>query len=1048
MNLRLTMPASDNHQSGPFGWGIGPSSSEGDGARTLRPRSVADIVRSNVFTRFNALLGGLCLIVLIAGQWQDALFGGVLVANTAIGIFQELRSRKKLAKLALVAQPRARVRRSGVLTEIGAGDLVVGDLIEVAAGDQITVDGIMASADSLEIDESLLSGESEAVAKAAGANVMSGSFVVAGQGTYRATHVGPDAYAHRLAAEARRFEPTRSQLRVGIDSILRYVGWALAPISLLLLVNQLSTGASADRAVVFSAGGVVGMVPEGLVLLTSVAMATGAMRLARRNALVQELAATETLARIDVLCLDKTGTLTTGGPHFDRVEMLAQNHDAIDALGALSAADPAPNATLRAIAAACPAPGGWRISELVPFAAARKWSAASFEDRHTWFLGAPDILLTGIAASEAALQLSAQYAGAGKRVLLLGSSEQPLRENNLPPDLQPVALVLLEEELKDDAPAALGFFAAQGVTVKVISGDHTATVASVAQRAGLAGADAALDARNLSEQPGELKDAVERCTVFGRTTPQQKKAMVAALQANGHTVAMTGDGVNDVLALKQADIGIAMGSGSGASRTVAQLVLVDDRLASLPGIVNEGRRIIGNVERLANLFVTKTVYAMLLAIAVGIAELPFPFLPRHLTLVGTLTIGIPAFLLSMESGGDRVHAGFVARVMRFAVPAGVTAAIATFAVYFSILEYQHGGAGNARSMAALALFCVALWALYLLSRPLNLYRGLSIGAMAAVFVLVIAAPSPRAFFELSVPSSGMLTTAVLMVLASAAALKRVVDKWAVTKVPQAGVSSVPGRERLTWRLLHERIGIRNLLVAGVLVIGGLWLFLGVLEDVVSRDPLVDVDVAIHALIQQVRFPALDYLMVGVSELGDAAVTVPVIFVVLGWFIWHREMRSALYWISAVGLAQVFVETIKFVIRRPRPVSIYEGVHSFSFPSNHATLSVVAYGLLAYFVARGFPGKLRRRTAVTTGVLILLIAFSRIYLGVHWFSDVVAGISFGVACIVTAALMHHAGDGSRRDTASLGVAAVLTFLVSAALYLYMQHSADLIRYSPK
>ncbi|MFP4896056.1 HAD-IC family P-type ATPase [Paraburkholderia sp. EG304] len=403
--------------------------------------------------------------------------------------------------------------------------------------------------------------------------------------------------------------------------------------------------------------------------------------------------------------------------------------------------------------------------------------------------------------------------------------------------------------------------------------------------------------------------------------PQHKKAMVAALQANGHTVAMIGDGVNDVLALKQADIGIAMGSSSGAARTVAQLVLVDDRLASLPAIVGEGRRIIRNVERLANLFVTKTVYAMLLAIAVGIADLPFPFLPRHLTLVGTLSIGIPAFLLSMEAGGDRVKPGFIGRVMRFAIPAGLVAAIGTFAAYFTVFQYENGGLESARTMVAIALFCVALWTLYLLSRPVNLFRALSIGAMTACFVLVVALRPLRTFFNLSLPSPMMPLTSAIVVLVASFALTRVVYKLSAATFAPGSEFGMSGGQRITWHLIYERIGVRNLLVATVLVIGGVWLFFGVLEDVVSHDPLVDVDVAIHVAMQPLRFPALDSVMVAASELGDAAVTVPVMFVVLGWFVWQRELRSGLYWVAAIGLAEVFVETVKFVIQRPRPTLI-------------------------------------------------------------------------------------------------------------------------------
>lgn len=530
-----------------------PSRLDTRSPKALRPRSVADIIRSNLFTRFNALLGSLCLVVLIAGNWRDALFGGVLVANAAIGIVQELRAKLKLARLALLSQPKVRVLRFGAQAEVEISQLAVGDLICVAGGDQIPADGTIVASDGLEIDESLLSGESAAVPKGIDAPVMSGSFVVAGSATYRATAVGADAYAQRLAAEAKHFEPTRSQLRTGIDAILRYVGWAIVPLSLLLLVNQLSAGASGTTALLLSAGGVVGMVPEGLVLLASVAMATGAMRLAARKALVQELTATETLARVDVLCLDKTGTLTTGKTQFQRLEVLTDHPDVAAALGALAATDPNPNSTLHAIGSAFPAPQEWHASAVRPFSAARKWSGATFSGGQTWVLGAPEMLLAGAAMHEHALRLSEQYARSGNRVLLLATSLSPLNGTNTPWDLRPIALVLLGEEIKETAQRVLRYFADQGVTVKVISGDHVATASTVARCVDLPNAERGLDATTLPESEAELQEAMERYTVFGRTSPQQKKAMVAALQASGHTVAMIGDGVNDVLALKQAD---------------------------------------------------------------------------------------------------------------------------------------------------------------------------------------------------------------------------------------------------------------------------------------------------------------------------------------------------------------------------------------------------------------------------------------------------------------------------------------------------------------
>ncbi|WP_235025919.1 HAD-IC family P-type ATPase [Caballeronia arationis] len=1010
-------------------------------------RSLGEIVRANVLTRFNALLGSLCVVVLAVGTWRDALFGGVLVANSLIGIVQELRAKRKLDHLALLQQPRVHVRRSGQTSQIDMADIVVDDLIEIHSGDQVVVDGVVVAADGLEIDESLLTGESDPQTKASEQPVLSGSFVVAGHGMYRATSVGPDAYAHRLAAQAQHFVPPHSELGAGINRILRYVGWAIAPVSALLLMSQLLRQAPLAQAVLFSTGGVVGMVPEGLVLLTSFALAVGAVRLAQRGALVQELPAIETLARVDVICLDKTGTLTEGEPTMERVELLVEHRDALDALAALALGDPAPNATLQAIASRYSMPLGWVASGAVPFSSARKWAGASFGEFGTWVLGAPDVILAGIADEGDVRQVVSGYAEQGRRVLLLAHARTSLADKALPPDCKPVALVLLIERIRDDAAATLAYFAAQGVSVKVISGDHPGTVAEVARRVGMPDVRMGVDARELPDDPARLQSMMEQASVFGRVSPQQKKAMLAALRAGGHVVAMIGDGVNDLLALKEADISIAMGGGSSAARAVAQAVLVDNRFASLPAIVGEGRRVIGNVERLATLFVTKTVYAMLLAFSVGVADLAFPFLPRHLTLVGSLTIGIPAFFLSLEASAERARSGFVERVLRFAVPAGVLAAISTFASYSITLSYLGGTLDQARSASATVLFGVTLWILALLARPLTLLRVTLVAAMAATFAAVAALPPLRGFFVLeTLPLRIWLGAAVVAVLACSGM---------VGITARAGPAHPPSHDEHGWRIRsipHAllRLWHRHVLLftsAALFIVASGWLFLGVLEDVLAKDPLVQIDLIVYRYLQDARLPSLDSVLVAASELGDAAVILPVVLVVLAWFIWRRLWQSAIYWLAAIGGAEIIVKLLMLALHRAQPNPFSSGAESFSFPSSHATLSVVAYGFLAFLLCRAERPGVRTAVVLTAALAIALIALSRLYLGVHWVSDVLAGISFGLAWIAVLAIAYVLRVHENIQPERLALMFAATLATGGSLHIVRQHAHDLALYAP-
>ncbi|MFJ1637300.1 HAD-IC family P-type ATPase [Streptomyces sp. NPDC088256] len=737
-------------------------------------RSLREIVRANVFTRFNLIIGVLWLIMLFVAPIQDGLFGFVIIANTGIGIIQEWRAKKTLDSLAVIGEAKPTVRRDGVSAEISTSEIVLGDLVELGPGDKAVVDGTVAEADSLEIDESLLTGEADPVLKHPGDPVMSGSFVVAGGGAFTATKVGREAYAAQLAEEASRFTLVQSELRTGISTILKYVTWMMVPTAIGLIVSQLVVkNNDFKESVARTVGGIVPMIPEGLVLLTSVAFAIGVVRLGRKQCLVQELPAIEGLARVDVVCLDKTGTLTEGGMDVTEVRTLGGADDTYvrAVLGALGSSDPRPNASLQAIVDAYPDDGQWLCTRTLPFSSARKYSGAAFDEgggrESSWLLGAPDVLLP---EQDPALAEIEQLNEKGLRVLLLARAEGPLDGPDIAAGAVPSALVVLEQRLRPDAAETLAYFADQRVATKVISGDNAVSVGAVAGKLGLPGAEHTLDARRLPTDPDDMATAMEENAVFGRVTPQQKRDMVAALQSRGHTVAMTGDGVNDVLALKDADIGVSMGSGSEATRAVAQIVLMNNSFATLPSVVAEGRRVIGNITRVATLFLTKTVYSVLLAVLVVCFQVDYPFLPRHLTLLSTLTIGVPAFFLALAPNKERAHPHFVRRVMRYAIPSGVIAAVATFVTYL-IARHHYTGAGALdaeTSAATLTLFLVSMWVLAIIARPYTWWRIGLVVAMGLAFLIVLVVPWLQNFFALKLVGTTMPWTAVgIAVLASA-----------------------------------------------------------------------------------------------------------------------------------------------------------------------------------------------------------------------------------------------------------------------------------------
>ncbi|MFB7907866.1 MULTISPECIES: HAD-IC family P-type ATPase [unclassified Kitasatospora] len=728
-------------------------------------RSTEEIVRANVFTRFNAIIGIMFGIILVVGPIQDGLFGLVIVANTAIGIFQELRAKKTLDSLALIGEARPQVRRDGAVQQITVSGIVLDDTVLLGIGDKVIVDGEVTEADGLEIDESLLTGEPDPVLKQPGDQVMSGSFVVAGAGAFTATRVGREAYAAQLAEEASKFTLVKSELRSGINSILRFITYLLIPTAIGLIISQLAVeGRDWREAVRRMVAGIVPMVPEGLVLLTSVAFAIGVIRLGRQQCLVQELPAIEGLARVDTVCLDKTGTLTEGGMDVVDLRLIADGgsappeRDTVQhALAVMAGADARPNPSMQAVIdaygrgdGAGPGGHGWRVIEAMPFSSARKWSGVQLLEPQggeaSWLLGAPDVLLP---AGHPALAEVDELGAKGLRVLLLGRTPVPLDSPDPAAGLTPLALVVLQQRLRADAAETLRYFEGQNVRAKVISGDAAVSVGAVAGHLGLPGADRPVDARTLPKDPEQLAETADRTSVFGRVTPQQKRELVGALQSRGHTVAMTGDGVNDVLALKDADIGVAMGTGSDATKAVAQIVLLNDSFATLPSVVAEGRRVIGNIERVAGLFLVKTVYSVLLALLVIFTHSPYPFLPRHSTVLSTLTIGVPAFFLALAPNNERARTGFVKRVLRLAIPGGAIAGTGTFVAY-ALARSDHATDLRAdTSVATLTLFLIAIWVLAIVARPYNWWRLLLIGTMGLAFALVLLVPFLSNFFELS-----------------------------------------------------------------------------------------------------------------------------------------------------------------------------------------------------------------------------------------------------------------------------------------------------------
>ena len=735
----------------------------GDVRRRRSSRSYASILRANTVTIPNGILLLFGVLTITFGSWRDALFLGILVSNIAIGSFQEIRSKRALDRLAALVAPEALVVRDGVERRLPVEQVVVGDLIRLAAGDQVVADGTIVSAAGLALDEANLTGESESVVRGSADPVWSGSFVVEGTALFEATAVGVDSRAERLTATARAFRHPRSPLERVNDQLLLWLIGLSVPLAIGLTWSVLARTESANARVQVVTAGIVNLVPEGLILLISVTAAVSAFKMAQRGVLAQQLNAVESLASVDVVFTDKTGTLTE--PTLRVVGLLPLGREGERSfareLTTYAASAPSRNLTLEAIAeAGLAAVQGRRVVAQVPFSSKRRWSALDLDDE-TLVLGAPELFAT--ADPELAEQARAE-ASAGRRVLALGRTSSPLSttdpEPRFPDDVRPLGLVVLAERLRANARETVAFFTAQGVEMKVLSGDAPATVGAIARDAGVPGVGPALNGEALPTDPGALREAILGAPAVGRISPEGKRAVVTALANAGCYVAMVGDGVNDVPALKQARLAIAQGSGTQMSRSVADLVLVRGDFGVLPGMVAEGRQILRNIQRVARLFITKTVFTAVIGLAIAIPTGTFPLLPRQFTIASTVTIGIPAFLLALApSSGPWRPDHFLRSVARFSVPAGIAIGIGIIAGYI-LARYGFGlGLTRSRTVATgIVVFCGLAVVMRLEAEPGR--RRLAIAGLCALMALLFASalivPFLRSFYELATPTGQAL----------------------------------------------------------------------------------------------------------------------------------------------------------------------------------------------------------------------------------------------------------------------------------------------------
>ena len=742
-------------------------------------KSDKQIIRENIFTYFNLIFVVLAICLLLVGDWKDMTFLFIVAANAAIGIGQQLRSKRTIEKLSLLSAAKAHVVRNGRVQDLPVEQLVREDVIELTAGCQIPADGPVLTG-QVQVNESLITGEADAISKGPGDQLLSGSFVISGKCRARMDQVGADSYASKLTLAAKKDAgPGKSEMMRSLDRLIRFIGVVLIPIGAALFYNQfVNQDLGLRQSVVSTVAALIGMIPEGLFLLTSVALAVSVVRLARNRTLIHEMNAIETLARVDVLCVDKTGTVTS--PQMQVREVVPLDPEAYsetdisDVLGAFYRVLEPDNDTARAIAEKFTYGPAWPHREAVPFTSATKWSAVNFLDRGAYVIGAPEYIL---GKDFAPLEKQTQYfAEKGCRVLLLAQCDGA-EEGKLHGLILPMALLVLENPIRPAAPKVFDYFHSQGVEVKVISGDNPVTVSAVAAQAGIDGAGNWVDARELQTDQ-DIARAVREYTVFGRVVPNQKRKIVRALQSQGHTVAMTGDGVNDVLALKDADCGVAMASGADAACQVAQLVLLDSDFAAMPKVVAEGRRVINNIQRASALYLVKNILSFFLALITLFAAFPYPFVPIQLTLISALTIGVPSFFLALEPNHDLVKGKFLHNVLRRAFPGGLTA---IFVILFAeLFVYTFGLTLDELSTICVILMAVnGLTVIYYAARPLDLKRLILLVTMAvAMLVAVVFYGDVFSLSPLSFAAWLVLIVLVLLVVPIQMGLERIFDRCA------------------------------------------------------------------------------------------------------------------------------------------------------------------------------------------------------------------------------------------------------------------------------
>ncbi|MFR3887095.1 MAG: HAD-IC family P-type ATPase [Acutalibacteraceae bacterium] len=700
----------------------------------IKSKSIKRIVLENLITPFNILNFVLAVMILIVGSYKNLLFMGVIICNIFIGTVQEIRAKKTIDKLSLIAEPKAHVIRDGIKQAIAIHDIVMDDITFLGAGNQVCSDAVVIEGEC-EVNESLLTGESEPVLKQPGDHLLSGSFIISGNCHARVEHVGKDNYAAQITDNAKYVKKPNSEIMRWTNRIIKYIGFTLIPVGIALFCKQVFISHQGfNDAIVGVVAALIGMIPEGLILLTSVVFAVSIIRLSQHKTLVQELYCIETLARVDVLCLDKTGTITEGTMEVTDVLPLhdTTNEELNIALGSLIHALEDDNPTFNAVKTYCDQYDKLTCNHIVPFSSARKWSGASFDENGSYIFGATEFILKDSSPYQ---EIIKEYSEKGQRVLMLAHSPHQIQDKELPAEIHPMAFLFISDKIRAEAPDTLAYFAEQGVDIKIISGDNAITVANIAKKAGLKTAEQYVDATTL-QTPEEIKEAAQKYSVFGRVTPQQKLDLVKALKEQGHTVAMTGDGVNDVLALKESDCSIAMASGSDAARTVSQLVLLDSNFASMPKILKEGRRSINNLQRSSSLFLTKTIFSTINAILFIFLHFDYPFQPIQLTLISALTIGAPSLILALEPNKERIKGKYIVNVIRKSIPGAMTMVFNIVALAI-VCSFIHFNSTEISTLAVMITGFAGLLVLLKVSLPFNWIRCALFFTMLGAFIFAI-----------------------------------------------------------------------------------------------------------------------------------------------------------------------------------------------------------------------------------------------------------------------------------------------------------------------